>query len=110
MDDTLSIVRVKQWVKNLEYLEPVSRTKLRLRVELDWDIGIVDENAEGYYIFGAPMQFFSSPSEGDGKFLGTPGKDARLLIETVELPTSSLTTASAVQITPDMLHFKYPNI
>lgn len=103
MDDTTSYVRVKQYFKYLPFQDPVTRQSVLYRVELDYDVGIVDNGNEGLYIYGSPFQLFSVA------MIGTPLTNSRVLVEPVELGADQLPGAER---TPagDPIHFKFPNI
>ena len=103
MDDTTSFVRVKQYFKTVERLDPVTHERVRYRVNLDYDIGIVDDAAEGYYTVGSPFQLFSVAMHG------TPLTNSRVLVESVEMPLDQLTGAAREPVGADLV-FKFPNI
>jgi hypothetical protein len=99
--DSGSFVRVKRWFKRHTHQDVVTNLPMTYKIYLDWDIGVVDNNA--LHIFGSPYQLFSSDIYGTGV------ADSRVLVTEEEMPFSQL-TGGARDVFASVLHFKQPNI
>lgn len=107
LSDTDSIVRVTQWFKEFQNIDPVTRQKTTYQIDLDFGIGVVDFANNGVYIYGSPYQVFTNI--GAGGIYGDPNADTRVLVQR-ERMTSSLLPATTQVFPGDVVHFKNPNI
>ncbi len=107
-DDTASIVTVERYIKRGTKVRKTTGEAFPYVLTLDWGLGTVDWNAEGYVTAGDPRHIFSLDIHS------SPIKDTRILARDREIPgtwlPSTAQTSTTVPADGGVVHFKHPNI